>query len=44
VRSLLVPVSLECLVISVTLGTGLLLWAASVSGLYRARKIACSLQ
>jgi hypothetical protein len=32
------------LVISVTVGTGILLWAASVSALFRARKIAHSLQ
>jgi hypothetical protein len=36
--------SLNALVISVTVGTGILLWAASVSALFRARKIMHSLQ
>jgi hypothetical protein len=34
----------SALVISVTVGTGILLWAASVSALFRARKIVHSLQ
>jgi hypothetical protein len=34
----------NALVISVTVGTGILLWAASVSALFRARKIVHSLQ
>ena len=34
----------NALLISVTVGTGILLWAASVSALFRARKIAHSLQ
>jgi hypothetical protein len=34
----------NALVISVTAGTGILLWAASVSALFRARKIVHSLQ
>ncbi len=34
----------NALVISVTIGTGILLWAASVSALFRARKIVHSLQ
>jgi len=34
----------NALVISVTVGTGILLWAASVSALFRARTIMHSLQ